>query len=54
MFKPEHVEAAKTHLATFKNITVKTAKYGAVFCSGVFLGTVCGVVLFFKISDGDI
>lgn len=33
-------------------IALKTVKYGAVFTSGVLLGTLCGFILFFKIS-GD-
>jgi len=51
MFKPEHIEQAKIHLDTAKKITVKSAKYGLVFCSGILVGTICGVVLFFKISN---
>lgn len=51
MLKAEHIETVKNHLNTAKKITLKTAKYGFVFCSGVLVGTICGVVLFFKISD---
>lgn len=54
MLKPEHIEQAKQHFNTAKNITLKTAKYGAVFCSGVLVGTVCGIVLFFKIGNDPI
>lgn len=41
-------------LAQIKIMTIKAAKYGFTFSSGVLLGTIVGVVLFFKISDGDI
>jgi Na+/glutamate symporter len=47
MIKQVHIEKAKT-------IAMTTAKVGAIFASGVLVGTICGVVLFFKISDGDL
>lgn len=34
-----------------KKTAMTACKYGATFCSGVLLGTLCGVVLFFKISE---
>lgn len=46
-FTPERI-------ATAKNVTTKTVKYGLTFFGGILVGTICGVVLFFRISDGDI
>lgn len=51
---PKHIETAKTHLTTAKNVGLKTAKYGAIFCGGVLVGTICGVVLFFHISQDQV
>lgn len=48
---PKHIDTAKEHLTTAKNITFKVLKYGTVFGGGVLVGTVCGVVLFFHISN---
>lgn len=42
----ERVQKAKT-------IAYKAATHGLAFCGGVLVGTICGVILFFKISDGD-
>lgn len=42
------------HLETAKKVGATTAKYGLTFCSGVLVGTICGVVLFFKISEGEV
>jgi hypothetical protein len=47
MIKIEHLQKAKS-------VALTTAKFGAIFASGVLVGTICGVVLFFKISDGDL
>lgn len=47
MIKQERLQKAKT-------VAITTAKVGAIFASGVLVGTICGVVLFFKISDGDL
>lgn len=44
----------KQHLSTAKRFTWATFKYGAVFGSGVLVGTICGVVLFFKIAEDDV
>jgi len=51
MLTPEQTEKVKKHLDTAKNIALTTIKYGVVFTSGVLVGAICGVVLFFKIGN---
>lgn len=45
---------SKEQLDKAKKVSLTTVKYGLAFCGGVLVGTICGVVLFFKISDGDV
>lgn len=54
MINPKYIEKTKTYLNSAGKIGIKIAKYGTVFTSGVLVGTICGVVLFFKISDGEL
>ncbi len=50
----EQIDKAKAILSTSKTVALKTAKYGFIFGSGVLVGTIAGIVLFFKIDDGTL
>jgi len=52
MINPEYLVKAKKHLDTATKTGITLAKYGSVFTGGVLVGTICGIVLFFKIG-GD-
>jgi hypothetical protein len=54
MLNDKQIEQAKKYLIEAKKTTMKCAKYGAVFGGGVLVGTICGVVLFFSISNDPI
>lgn len=54
MLKPYQIEAIKMHLGTAKRVGIKTAKVGAIFTSGVLVGAIAGIVLFFQISNDPV
>ncbi len=54
MINPEYLVKAKQHLDTATKTGIKIAKYGSVFTGGVLVGTICGIVLFFKIGSDPI
>ena len=54
MINPEYFVKAKKHLNTATQTGLKIAKYGSVFTGGVLVGTICGIVLFFKIGNDPI
>ena len=51
---PKIIEQAKKHLNTAGKVSLKVAKYGVVFTSGILVGTIAGVVLFFTINNEPI
>ena len=50
----ERKESLKKSFSSAKKTASVVAKYGLTFSSGVLIGVVAGVVLFFKISEDDI
>jgi hypothetical protein len=54
MINPEYFVKAKQHLTAATKTGITIAKYGATFTGGVLVGTICGVVLFFKIGNDPI